>query len=178
MSENFPLFDPRVNLALMSFTRFEASHDVTIFTINSRYAINTRTWINRSVFALASPVASPGRGNRSRINIRVSFVCIMQMRPCARNILHDGGEKLSDFSLDLPIHHLASSIFVPDRFVYSPLCFSIIRFILSPPFFLIALRIRRSDDNVSEIFLSCFNFEIYFVNLHEAQLYNFFGYDV
>lgn len=65
-----------------------------------------------------------------------------------------GEEKLSDFSLDLPIHHLASSIFVPDRFVYSPLCFSIIRFILSPsPFFLIALRIRRSDDNVSEIFL-------------------------
>lgn len=80
-----------------------------------------------------------------------------------------GEEKLSDFSLDLPIHHLASSIFVPDRFVYSPLCFSIIRFILSPSsFFLIALRIRRSDDNVSEIFLGCFNFEIYFVNLHEA----------
>lgn len=59
MSENFPLFDPRVNLALMSFTRFEASHDVTIFTINSRYAINTRTWINRSVFALASPCGIP-----------------------------------------------------------------------------------------------------------------------
>lgn len=97
MSENFPLFDPRVNLALMSFTRFEASHDVTIFTINSRYAINTRTWINRSVFALASPVASSGRGNRSRINIRVSFVCIMQMRPCARNILHDGGGKTFGF---------------------------------------------------------------------------------
>lgn len=59
MSENFPLFDPRVNLALMSFTRFEASHDVTIFTINSRYAINTRTWINRSVFALAFPCGQP-----------------------------------------------------------------------------------------------------------------------
>lgn len=28
---------------------------VTIFTINSRYTINTRTWINRSVFALDIP---------------------------------------------------------------------------------------------------------------------------
>lgn len=29
---------------------------VTIFTINSRYTINTRTWINRSVFALDIPL--------------------------------------------------------------------------------------------------------------------------
>lgn len=29
---------------------------ITIFTINSRYTINTRTWINRSVFALDIPL--------------------------------------------------------------------------------------------------------------------------
>lgn len=43
---------------------------VTIFTINSRYTINTRTWINRSVFALDIPLWPRGRGDRSRINSR------------------------------------------------------------------------------------------------------------
>lgn len=43
---------------------------VTIFTINSRYTINTRTWINRSVFALDIPLWPRGHGDRSRINSR------------------------------------------------------------------------------------------------------------
>lgn len=43
---------------------------ITIFTINSRYTINTRTWINRSVFALDIPLWPRGHGDRSRINSR------------------------------------------------------------------------------------------------------------
>lgn len=104
---------------------------VTIFTINSRYTINTRTWINRSVFALDIPLWPRGRGDRSRINsrgiVRLYYVdeAALSKYPIPRQ---EGNFGIFRSIYRFTLFHFRGRSF--RLFSIPPLRFSIIRFIL------------------------------------------------